>query len=153
MFKIKRIKDFFFAGTVLGLIAGVVNSGVVYILSLFLTFRTPWGDSAVLFFNPPELFWLPAKIFGFLMSLSTPVVIGIFLCLLVKLTGKDYVYVKSIVLSESITLFTFAVVYPSLGFKYLKHSILTNYIALLFLIPFGIFLGYLIKTYTDFDKH
>lgn len=153
MFKIKRIKDFFFAGVVLGLIAGIGNNVSVFILTRFLTFRTPWGDSAALFFNPPEIFRLPAKIFGLLMSLSTPMLIGIILCLLVKLTGKDYIYIKSIFLSEAVTFFNFAVVYPSLGLKYLKHSILTNYIALFCLVPFGFFLGYLIKRSTDFDDH
>lgn len=153
MIEIKKINDFFFAGIILGLIAGIMNHLLALIIKLFITIRTPWGDSAALFFNPPELYMLSAQIFGFLISLFTPMAVGVFLCLLVKLTGKDYIYVKSIVLSQAVTLFNFAVVYPFLGLKFLKHSVSTNYAAFFGMFFFGIVLGYFVKKYTDFEGH
>ena len=152
MIKVK-IKDFFFAGGTFGVINGLIYNLYIFILNLFhINTRTPWGDAAALFFDPPELNMLPAQIFGFLMSLNAPIFIGIFLCLLVKFTGRDFIYVKSIALAELITFFTFAIVYPLLGLN-VKHSISTVYGALFGMFIFGLILGYLVKKYTDFGKH
>ena len=96
---------------------------------------------------------LSAQIFGFLMSLNIPIFISIALCLFVKLTGKDFIYVKSIAISVLTTFFTFAVVYSSLGLRFLKHSITTHYAALFGMLLFGLILGYLVKEYTDFGNH
>lgn len=153
MTEIKKIEDFFFAGVIFGFIAGIINHLLALIFKLLVIIQTPWEDTTALFFKPPELFTLPAQIFGFLMSLLTPMLIGVFLCLLVKLTGKDHIYVKSIFLSQVITFTNFAIIFPLVGFKSLQHSITTNYGAFLGMFLFGIVLGYLVKKYTDFKDH
>lgn len=148
-----KIKDFFFAGFILGIISGLFFFGLVYSWNLFgITTRTPWGDATAIFFNPPEVHMFWGELLGFILALAGPVTISILFCLLVKLTGKDYIYIKSIVLSEAIAFFTFAVFYPLVGLKYQKHSITTNYSAFINLIIFGLFLGYLVKRFTDFNS-
>lgn len=152
MIKVK-IKDFFFAGFTAGMVSGLIFDLYIFILKLFhVNLRTPWGDTTALLFNPPQIYMLPAQIFGFLMSLISPIFIGITFCLFVKLVGKDFIYLKSIAISQFISVFTTAVVYPSLGLSYLKHSITTYYGAFFGMFLFGIILGYLIKKYTDFGN-
>ena len=147
-----KIKDLFIAGLTFGGINGLIHNLYIFILNLFnINTRIPWGDAAALFFDPPECNLLPAQIFGFLMSLNAPMFIGITLCLLVKFTGRDFIYLKSIVLAELTTFLTFAVVYPPLlGLKFVKHSIPTVYGALFGMFLFGLVLGYLVKKYTNF---
>lgn len=148
-----EIKDFFFAGIIFGIISGLFFFGLVYSWNLFgITTRTPWGDVAAIFFNPPEVHMFEAELLGFILALAGPVIIAILLCLLVKLSRKDYIYVKSIVISEAIAFFTFAVFYPAVGLKYQKHSIATNYSAFVNLLIFSLILGYLVKRFTDFNS-
>jgi threonine/homoserine efflux transporter RhtA len=92
-----KIKDISLTGITFGVINGLIYNLYVLISLLFrVNTRTPWGDASTLFFSPPEVYRLPAQIFGFLMSLNAPIFIGIALCLLVRLTGKDFIYVKAL---------------------------------------------------------
>ncbi len=145
-----KISDFFFAGIVFGIINGLINNLYIVLLRLFhVNTGKPWEDAAALFFREPERSTFAAQLFGFLMSMNAPIFISIALCLLVKLSGRDYIYVKSIAIAELTTFFTFVAVFPPLGVTYLKHSIATVWGALFGMLLFGISLGYLVKKFTD----
>jgi hypothetical protein len=149
-----KIKDFFFAGIMAGVIGGLIFDLYMFVLKFFkVNTRTPWGDSTALLFNPPEIHMFFAQLYGFLMSLSTPIFIAIAFCLLVKLRGKDYIYVKSVAISEFVSVFTITTVYPLLGLRFLKHSITTHYAGFFGMLLFGVILGYLVKKNTDFENH
>lgn len=148
----RKIKDLFFAGVIFGGVGGLTTNLYVFILKILqVKTGTPWRDSTAMFFSPPEAFMFSAKVFGFLMSLNSPIAIGVMLCVLVKLTGKQHIYMKSIALAMGFTFFMFSVVYPFVGISYIKHSIVTNYVAFTAVIVFGGVLGHLINKYTEFN--
>ncbi len=146
-----KVHDFFFAGVVFGISDGLIYNVYIVILKLLrINTQTPWEDATALFFSPPEIHMPGAQIFGFLMSLNGPLFISIALCLLVQLTSKAFTYIKSIALAELTTFFSFAIVYPALGYG--KHSLVTIYYALVGMLLFGLVLGYFVKKYTDFEN-
>ena len=105
---------------------------------------------AEVLFEPPEVFTWHAQFIGLMASLALAGVNGVAVALLIKLTGRDYLYTKSVSISSALGFFVFIVIYPARGLTFLQHSIITNYVAFFTFIFYGIVVGYLFKKFTDF---
>lgn len=151
-----KIKDFYFAGTFLGVVSGIIhNLLLLLLLMLGLKTRTFWKDMAEVLFKPPEVLTWYAQFLGLMASLALAGVNGVLVALLIKFTGRDYIYTKSVSVSSAMGFFVFIVIYPARGLKFLQHSIITNYVAFFTFIFYGLVIGYLIKKFTDFgpERH
>lgn len=146
-----KIKDFYFAGIFLGIIGGLIHNILLSFLLLFgLKTRTFWKDMAEVLFQPPEVLTWHAQFLGLMASLALAGVNGFLVALIIKLTGRDYIYTKSISLSSAMGFFVFIVIYPARGLNFLQHSIITNYVAFFTFIFYGLVIGYLMKKFTEF---
>jgi hypothetical protein len=142
---LRKINDWFFAGAVAGFISGI---GHLLWNSMFLLlgvqYKTFWIAMAGLFYNQKLLFTPLAQVHGAIDAIGVSVVGGILLSAILKFTGINYLYVKSVILSASSGYFLFIVVFPqtSLG----KDSTIVPWIALFgFMIFNGLLNGYLLK--------
>ena len=146
-----KIKDFYFAGTVIGIIGGLIHNLLLLLLLLMgLKTRTFWKDMAEVLFDPPEVFTWHAQFLGLMSSLALAGINGVLVALLIRLTGRDYFYTKSVSISSALGFFVFIVIYPARGLNFLQHSIITNYVAFFTFIFYGLVVGYLMKRFTDF---
>jgi hypothetical protein len=141
----RKINDWFFAGTVTGFI-----SGIAHLLwnSMFLLFgvqhKTFWIAMAGLFYNQQLLFTPLAQVHGMIDAIGVSAAGGILLSAILKFTGIDYLYVKSVILSASSGYFLFILVFPQTGLG--KDSVIVPWIALSgFTIFNGLLNGYLLK--------
>lgn len=146
----KKTDDFFTAGVVIGCISNILFN--IDTLPLILIFgdalRYPWNDLAALFFRPPEVYTFGAQFFGILASFGVAIVNGVVIGGLLKLTGRDFAYLKSIVVCSTSVLFAFMILYPALGNTIEQHNILTTYVAFLNNQPFAIISAFLFLRYT-----
>ena len=146
-----KTSDLFFAGAISGLISGLALDTLILILRSFgAPARTPWDDTAALMLLRPEFATGWAKLIAFPVSLITPMIMGIILCLVLKQFGRDFLYFMSIFLAEVGTFLMLIIVYPALGLEVLKHSVATYYAAFCGMFVFGFVLGYTIKRIADF---
>lgn len=149
----KKLDDFIAAGTIMGLVANVFSNLLVLALTgLGLKIRTPWNDMAALYFKPPYTGYISAQIFGVIANYLVAAVNGIIVSGLLRFTGRDFAYLKSIgacLLSFS---FAFLILYPSLGLKADQHSIPTTYTAFFGNVFFGALLALLLPKYTHLGK-
>lgn len=149
--RVTKIRDFYFAGTVLGIIGGIIHNLLLWVLLLTgLQTRTFWKDMAELLFKPPEVLTWHAQFLGLMASLAIAGINGVLIAIIINFTGRDYIYTKAVSLSSGMGFFVFLVIYPARGLKFLQHSIITNYVAFFTFIFYGLVVGYLMKHYTDF---
>lgn len=150
---LKKIKDFFFAGVIFGILGGLFADGLTLLFRSFgVNMRSPWWDITNLFFKPPQVHLWSAHFFGFIMSIAVSIVNGIIMGYILKHTGKDYWHTKCIVVAESSGFFAFMILYPALSFRVVQHSPNTHYGAFVIFLLYGLFMGYLFKRYTTFDQ-
>ncbi|MEL7567102.1 MAG: hypothetical protein AAGU27_19795 [Dehalobacterium sp.] len=146
----KRIDDFFAAGVIIGSISNLFNTtaSLLY-LALDLNLRMPWDDMALLFFRGPshQTFW--AQLLGFFITFGVASTNGIIVGAVYKFTGRDFPYLKSIVVCISSVSFAFMVLYPTLGLKLEQYNVGTTYSALLNNIPFATIMAYLFIRFTN----
>lgn len=148
-----KIKDFYFAGTLIGIIGGIsLNLLLLLLIKFGLNTRTFWQDMAELLFKPPQLFHWSAQLLGLIATLVVSGINGVAIALLIKLTGRNYIYVKSLSISSSFGFLLFIVIYPARGLDFLSHSITTNYVAFFTLIFYGLVVGFLMQKFTDFGR-
>lgn len=148
----KKIEDFYFAGIVSGLTGGIIH--LLYnllLISIGVNTSTFWKDLTNVFFAPPQAFSWAAQLYGVISALGMSAFNGILISLLLKLTGKDYLYIKSITLSMITGYFLFMFLYPEADLDYLQHSLITPYVALGGFAIYGITTGFLLKRYTAFE--
>lgn len=145
----KQIDDFFASGVIIGSVGNIWTTlfPLVLIMLGFNT-RTPWGDLAALFFEPPQVFSFWAQFFGFLATFGVAIANGVVVGGLLKFTGRDFAYLKSMVVCSASVMFAFMILYPSLGLKTDQHSLITTYGALINNQPFGILTAYLFLRFT-----
>jgi len=145
------IKDFYVAGLLIGMIGGIIHNLLLLVLILLgIKTRTYWKDMADVFFNTPQVTYWSAQLFGVITSIIMAGYNGVVIAILIKLTGRDYLYVKSVSVSSGVGLFVFMVIYPALGLNFLQHLIVTNYVALFSFIFYGLVIGALLNQFTDF---
>ncbi len=145
----RKIGDFYFAGVIIGAVTGILfDLAVLLFIWAGVKMRTPWTDMAELLFNPPQVYTWSARLLGVIISLGVSITNGILIALLLRLTGRDYIYVKSVSVILATGFFAFTVLYPALGLKFLQRSLATNYVGLLLFTLFGLLNGYLFKRYT-----
>jgi ABC-type multidrug transport system fused ATPase/permease subunit len=146
-----KIKDAYFAGTVIGVIGGILHNLLLLLLLLMgLKTRTFWKDMAELLFKPPEVLTWHAQFLGLMASLAIAGILGVLIPILINFTGRDYIYTKAVSLSSGMGFFVFLVVYPARGLVFLQHSIITNYVAFFTFIFYGLVVGYMMKHFTEF---
>ncbi|MCW3488518.1 hypothetical protein [Dethiobacter alkaliphilus] len=146
-----KIKDFYVAGLVIGAIGGIIHNLLLLVLiTAGLRTSTYWKDMAKVFFNPPEEFTVYAQIFGLIASIAMAGVNGVLIAVLLKITGRDYLYLKSISASSAVGFIVFMVLYPAMGLDFLQHSINTNYVALFTFIFYGAVVAFMFDRFTDF---
>jgi hypothetical protein len=135
----------------MGIIGGFFHNLILLILLVAgLKTRTYWKDMAEVFFNAPQVHTWYAQLFGFIASLFMAGLNGVFIAAIIKITGRDYLYIKSISLSSGMGFLVFMILYPALGLNFLQHSIITNYVALFTFIIYGLIIGFLFDKFTDF---
>jgi len=147
-----KIKDFYVAGLIIGVLGGIIHNFLLFILiTAGLETSTYWKDMAKVFFNPPEEFTFYGQLYGFIASLGMAGVNGVLIAVLLKVTGRDYLYIKTISASSAMGFAVFMVVYPALGLDFLQHSINTNYVAFFTFIFYGGIVGFMFDKFTDFS--
>ncbi|WP_366923195.1 hypothetical protein MFMK1_000050 [Metallumcola ferriviriculae] len=146
-----KIKDFYVAGLVIGIIGGILHNFLLLLLiSAGLKTRTYWKDMAEVFFNAPQVLTWYAQLFGLIASIGMAGVNGILIAVLLKVTGRDYLYIKTISASSAMGFAVFMLIYPALGLDFLQHSIITNYVAFFTFIFYGVVVGFMFDKFTDF---
>lgn len=147
-----KIKDFYVAGLVFGAFGGIIHNLLLLILiTAGLRTSTYWKDMANVFFNPPDLFTVPAQIFGFIASIFMAGLNGVLIAVLLKVTGRDYLYIKSISMSSALGFIVFMIVYPAMeGLQFLQHSVNTSYVALFTFIFYGAVVGFMFDRLSEF---
>jgi hypothetical protein len=148
---LKKVSDWFFAGTVAGLIGGIAhllwNAGL---LLLGIIHKTFWIAMGGLFYNQQLLRTPLAQVHGAIDAIGVSAAGGIFLAAVLKFTGMDYLYVKSVILSASSGYFLFVVIFPHTGLG--KNSVIVPWVALLgFTVFNGLLPGYILKKIYAFD--
>ena len=143
----KKTNDWFFAGVVAGFIGGVShllwNSGL---LLLDIQHKTFWIAMSGLFYNQQLLYTPLAQVHGAIDAIGVSVAGGILLSAIIKFTGRESLYIKSIVLSASSGYFLFIVVFPQTGLG--KDSVIVPWIALFgFTVFNGLLSGYILKKF------
>lgn len=146
----KKIDDFFAAGVIIGSVSNILTNidtlPLIYVFGSELRF--PWNDLAALFFRPPEVYTFGAQFFGFLATFGVAITNGVLTGGLLKLTGRDFAYLKSIVVCSTSVMFALMVLFPSLGMRAEQHSVLNTYVALLNNQPFAILSAFLFLRFT-----
>ncbi|WP_066633764.1 hypothetical protein [Desulfolucanica intricata] len=125
----KKTGDWFFAGLVAGAIGGI---GILFLnvvlLLLGIEHGTYWQAMGGLFFNKQLLQSWIAQVHGAIDAIGVSSINGVLLSLALLITGKDYLYTKSVALSASSAYFLFLVVYPKTGLG--KDSMIVPWVAL-----------------------
>lgn len=147
----KKINDWFFAGAVAGFIGGIChllwNLGL---LLLGIIHKTFWIAMGGLFYNPKLLHTPLAQIHGTIDAIGISVAGGILFSATLKFTGREYLYVKSLILSASTAYFLFIVIFPQTGLG--KNSAVTPWVALFgFTVFNGLLEGYILKKIYSFE--
>lgn len=146
----KKTDDFFAAGVIIGSIGNVSVLIIAWIsLLIGIKIRTPWNDMALLLFKPPEAnsFW--AILLGYIISFGVAILNGVITGGLLSITGRDFAYLKSVVISVTTLFFTYTVLYPLIRFFVLQHSIVTVYHALFNNIQFAVLTAFLFLRFTS----
>jgi len=150
--RMKKINDWFVAGVIAGAIggAGILLLNVVLLL-LGIEHGTYWQAMGGLFFNKQLLQTWVAQVHGALDATGVSAVNGVLLSLTLLITGKDYLYTKSVVLSAFGAYFLFLAVYPQTGLG--KDSLITPWVALFgHTFSNGLLTGYILDKICSFDK-
>ena len=109
---------------------------------------SPWGVMTALLFKSPEVYSFWAFLFGVIASFGVAIANGIILGGLLRFTGRDFAYLKSMVVCVSTLFFGLMVLLPSLGYTTIQHSIITVYHAFFNTIEFACFTAFLFLRYT-----
>lgn len=145
----KKINDFFGAGVIFGIIGNIfITLYATLVIIMRFNIRSPALDMASLFFKPPELDSNWALLFGLISTFGVAITNGIIVGALLEFTGRDFAYLKSIVVCTASMMFAFMVLYPSLGLEADQHSISTTFVALIGNQLFAIIIAYLFMRYT-----
>lgn len=149
----KKINDFFFAGIVAGAIGGVCLNLYVYVLVLLgVPTGTYWKAMGGLFYNTQLLQTWLAQIHGLIDSIGVSAANGVLLCYVLIVTGRDYLYTKSLALSAAGAYFLFLAVYPQTGLG--KENPYTPWVALFGHTVFnGLLVGYILKKIYSFREN
>ena len=141
----KKINDWFIAGALAGFIGSIFhllwNSGL---LLIGIQHKTFWNAMSGLFYDQQLLFTPLAQVHGAIDAIGVSVAGGILLSAIIRFTGRNFIYLKSLILSASVAYFLFVVVFPvtSLG----KDSMIVPWISMFGFIVFnGLLEGYILK--------
>lgn len=148
----KKTNDFFFAGLFAGAIGGVCLNLYVYVLVLLgVPTGTYWKAMGGLFYNAELLQTWLAQIHGLIDSIGVSAANGVLFCYVLVVTGRDYLYTKSLALSAAGAYFLFLVVYPHTGLG--KDNPYTPWVALFGHTVFnGLLVGYILKKIYSFRE-
>lgn len=148
----RKINDCFFAGLAAGIIGGMAH--LTYNAVLLLTglqYKTFWQAMGGLFYSPELLLTWLAQVHGAIDAIGVSAVNGILLSFTLKFTGKDYLYVKSMVLSSASAYFLFLEVFPVTGLG--KDSAIVPWISMFgFNIFNGLLVGYVLQRIYSFSE-
>jgi hypothetical protein len=145
----KKINDFFGAGVIFGLVGNIwINFFPAALILMGFETRTPALDMASLFFKPPELDSTWALLFGLMSTFGVAITNSIIVGALIKFTGRDFAYLKSIVVCSASMMFAFMILYPLLGNEANQHSVLSTFGAFINNQPFAILIAFLFLKYT-----
>jgi len=150
----KKINDLIAAGVIIGCIGNIFLHIFRLLIrplitSMGIKTRTSWNDLASLFFKPPEVYTFWAQFYGFLVTFGVSITNCIVLGVLLRFTGRDFAYLKSMIVCTASVMFAFMILYPSLGLVANQHSIATTYYALFVNELFAILVAYLYLRITN----
>jgi hypothetical protein len=147
----KQITDWYFSGFLFGTISGIaIDLMALILLLLGIVPTTPWSDMTHLLFKYPASAHILAKFYGLLTAISAAGITGSFTALLIKLTGKDYIYFKCVSFGLGNQMFTFLVLYPLLGYTTIQHVPQVPLISTALFSIYGLMNGFLFKRYAGF---
>ncbi|UWG97950.1 hypothetical protein LPY66_03845 [Dehalobacter sp. DCM] len=139
----KKFNDWFFAGIIAGLFGGIAH--LLYnalLLAVGIQYKTFWHVMAGVFYGGKLTMMPSAQIHGMIDAIGLSVATGVLLSLTLFLTGKDYLYAKSITMSASGPYFVFLIIVSQGD----KNSLIVPWVALFGYIVFnGILEGYLLN--------
>lgn len=147
-----KMRDWYAAGIIIGAVAGnLYNLSVLLVKLLGINTTSPWGDISMILFKPPEVYWGISQFYGYLASLTGSMINGVLIALLIKFTGKDYLWIKSFSIGMATTIITFMILYPALDYHTVQHNPPTHYTATVCFIPYGFYVAYFFHKFTDFS--
>ncbi len=148
----KIINDWFFAGTIAGAIGGAGILMLNFMLLLLgIEHKTYWQAMGGLFFSEQLLQTWQAQVHGAIDAIGVSAMNGVLLSLALLITGKDYLFTKSVVLSAFGAYFLFLLVYPQTGLG--KNSLITPWVALFgHTVSNGLLTGYILNRICSFNK-
>ncbi len=148
----KKIDDWFVAGLVAGAIGGAVHLiwNTLFLL-LGVNYKTFWQAMSGIFYNKQLSQTLLAQVHGALDAIGLSAMNGVLLSLILLITGKDYLYLKSVALSASSAYFLFIIVFP--GANLGKNSLILPWISFGgFIFGNGLLTGYILDKIGSFNK-
>jgi hypothetical protein len=148
----RKIDDWFFAGTIAGAIGGlgifVLNT---VLLLLGVEHGTYWEAMGGLFYNQELLNTWLAQLHGMIDAIGVSAINGVLLSITLLITGRDYLYTKSVILSAAGAYFLFLVVYPQTGLG--KDSMIVPWVALFgHTVSNGLLSGYILNRICSFKS-
>lgn len=148
----KKIDDWFIAGLYAGIVGGAaLNLYCAGLILLGVPFDPYWKAVGGLFYNKQLLSSWLAQVHGVIDPIGVSGANGILTCSVIKMVGKRYFYIKSVVLSALSAYFLFLVVYPQTGLG--KNNPYTPWVALSGHTVFlGLLTGYILKKIYSFDR-
>jgi len=123
----------------------------VVLLLFGVPHTTYWQAMGGLFYNKQLLHSWFAQVHGIIDAIGVSAANGVLTCFVLKHSGRDYQYMKSVALSAGSAYFLFIVVYPQTGLG--KESPITPWVALLgHTIFLGLLVCYILTKIYSFDK-
>lgn len=148
----KKINDWFFAGLVAGAIGGIgifLLNGVLLLLGI--QHGTYWQAMGGLFYNKELLKTWLAQVHGMIDAMGVSAMNGVLLSITLIITGRDYLYTKSVALSAAGAYFLFLGVYPQTGLG--KDSTIVPWVALFgHTVSNGLLTGYILNKICSFKQ-
>lgn len=149
--RMRKINDWFVAGLIAGVIGGIAHLIWNAMFLLFgIKYHTFWHEMSGLFYTKQLVHNSFTQLHGILDAIGLSAMNGVLVSLVLILTGKDYLYTKSVALNALGAYFIFIFILPISHLE--KNSLIQPWIAIGgFVIGNGLFTAYALKRIFSFD--
>lgn len=139
------MRDTAYVSAAAGLAGAAVVDGLTFLYRLFgIHTRTPWGVAAEVFLRPGLARSPAGVVLGLIVSAGLSIAAAFLICLLLRLTGRDYAVLKGVLVAETFGFVSLGLLAPLLGIAQgLKNDPVTYYVALVNLAALGAVQGWL----------
>lgn len=149
------MKDPIGAAAIAGIIGTAIMDLLAYIIiKIGIPMISPWNIAADVFVIWDLVDSQIGIILGLIGTLALGVGTSILLVFVMKITGKEFAFLKGIVLTNAVGFASMGLFMPLLNIApQIQLQPLTNLLALIILIVFGITVAYILKRFERFVKN